>query len=232
MRKTYLLLITLVISLSLVGAGCITIGTSKSVDGGVFRSDDNGETWAQKVFVRKEKKKIIAINNVNVGTIVFHPENKEIIYLGTLEDGIYRSLNSGEQWENYGLNSGSFTTISIDPQTPNTVYTATGASILKTENDGQNWETIYLEPRNKKITSVNIDYYNPSMILASTSAGEIIQSTDYGETWTALNTIKYEVKKLYFNPTDTRIVYAVTSGQGLYRSTNGGKNWESLKAIG
>jgi len=228
MRKIHILIIALLVVLPLVGAGCISIRTSKTVDGGVFRSDDSGENWVQKVFIRQEKKKVISINNANIGTMVFHPDDKNIIYLGTLEDGLYRSKDRGEQWESFGLTSGSFATISIDPKTPTIVYTATGSSILKTSDDGQTWETIYLEPRNQKITSVNVDLYDPSRVFASTFAGEIIQSTDYGETWTTLSSIQLEINRLYLNPIDTRIIYAVTNGQGIYRSTNAGENWESL----
>lgn len=229
MRRTYLFLITFILIVPLLGAGCINLTTSKTVDGGIFRSDDSGETWSQKVFIRKEKKKTISINNVNVGMIVFHPTDKNIIYLGTLGDGLYRSKNAGEQWESFGINSGSYDTISIDPETPEIIYTATGSSILKTSDDGKSWETIYLEPRGQKIVSVNVDIYKPSQIYAATQDGEIVQSIDYGETWATLSSLAQAVKKLYINPKDTRIIYAVTgNNRGIYRSVNAGVDWNAL----
>lgn len=228
MPRSYLLLPAIIIILPLVGIGCINITTTKSVDGGVFRSDDSGETWAQKVFIRQEKKDIISINNANVGTIVFHPTDKNVLYLGTLESGVYLSQDQGEKWVQSGLKSGSFSTISIDPQTPSIFYTANGSSILKTSDDGVTFETIYLEPRGQQITSINIDSFDPSKVYASTQTGEIIQSTDYGENWSTIATLENGIKKLYINPQDTRIIYAVTEKNGIYKTTDGGKAWNLI----
>ncbi|MBU1074810.1 hypothetical protein KJ705_01895 [Patescibacteria group bacterium] len=228
MRKSYFFIIVLLLAFVVTGAGCISISSTKSVDGGVFRSDDSAETWAQKAFVRQEKKDTIAINNVNVITMLFHPDDEDTIYLGTERNGIWRTKNRGEQWEAFGITSGNYSTISIDPQSPEIVYTATGSTIIKTTDDGKNWETIYLEPRNQNIVSVNIDNYEPSRLLAATQDAQIIESADYGETWTTINPdipLKTTLKRLYINPSDTRVVYAVTFSDGIYKSTDKGANW-------
>ncbi|MFA6271544.1 MAG: hypothetical protein WC693_00355 [Patescibacteria group bacterium] len=228
MRKSLYLVILLLLSFGVTGAGCVSISSTKSVDGGVFRSDDSAESWMQKVFVRVDKKKTITLNNVNPTVMVFHPENKDIIYIGTDSNGIWRTMDRGETWTAFGVSSGNYSTISIDPLTPETVYTATGSSIIKTEDDGANWETIYLEPRSQLIVSVNVDYYDPSRIIAATQDGQIIESIDSGETWTTLNSdspLKTTIKRLYVNTSDTRIIYAVSLDQGIYKSTDKGSNW-------
>lgn len=228
MRKSYFSIIVLLFVFVLTGAGCISISSTKSVDGGVFRSDDSAETWTQKVFVRQEKKNTVAINNVNVMTILFHPDDEDTIYLGTEGNGIWRTKNRGEQWEAFGITSGNYSTISIDPQSPEIVYTATGSSIIKTTDDGENWETIYLEPRNQPVVSVNLDNYDPSRLIAATQDGQIIESIDYGETWTTLDStspLKTMIKRLYVNPSDTRVVYAVSLSDGIFKSTDKGSNW-------
>jgi photosystem II stability/assembly factor-like uncharacterized protein len=228
MRKPLLISILLLIAFSVTGAGCVTISSTKSVDGGVFRSDDSAETWMQKVFIRVEKKKNITLNNVNPTYMVFHPNDKNIIYMATDSNGIWRTKDRGETWTSFGISSGNYSSISIDPLLPETVYAGTGPSIIKTEDDGLNWETIYLEPRGQTIVSVNVDYYAPARVIAATQDGQIIESIDYGETWTTLNTenpLVTTLKRLYVNSKDTRIVYAVSVNQGIYKSTDSGKNW-------
>jgi photosystem II stability/assembly factor-like uncharacterized protein len=230
MRKRHFSIIVLLFVFVVTGGGCISFSSTKSVDGGVFRSDDSAETWVQKVFVRQEKKNTVAINNVNAKTILFHPDDENTIYLGTEGNGIWKTTDRGEQWTAFGVTSGNYSTISIDPLSPETVYTATGSSIIKTVDDGKNWETIYLEPRNQPIVSVNVDYYETSRLIAATQDGQVIESIDYGETWTTLETtspLKAIIKKMYINPSNTRIVYAVAN-TGIYKSTDKGNNWTSI----
>ncbi|MFA6391378.1 MAG: hypothetical protein WCW66_01310 [Patescibacteria group bacterium] len=235
MRKSLLYIFILLVSFTTIGAGCIKISSQKSFDGGIFRSDDSAETWLQKTFVSQDAKKTVTISNVNVKTMMFHPKDKNTIYIGTESNGIWRSKDKGESWQVFGVSTGNYSTISIDPLTPEIVYTATASSIIKTSDDGLNWETIYLEPRGQAIASVNVDYYEPSRLIASTLDGQIIESIDYGETWTTLNSespLNVIVNRLYINPIDTRIVYAVSVNQGIYKSVDKGSNWTLVTAEG
>ena len=51
-KKTTLILLILVSTIALMGAGCISFKGGSS-SGGVYKSEDNAETWIAKTFVEK-----------------------------------------------------------------------------------------------------------------------------------------------------------------------------------
>ncbi len=93
MRRKLFFLLIFVFLLPLLGAGCITVKTSKTIDGGVFRSDDGGETWMQKVFIRQEKKKVISLNIYGKESSGSQDFKKEIRQLADKKD-----LNADENF--------------------------------------------------------------------------------------------------------------------------------------
>src|SRR5262249_59047413 len=63
-----------------------------------------------------------------VTAIVVHPSNENIVYVGTAQGGLYRSLNGGTTWtalmdDAQSLAIGS---IAIDPLDPTTLFVGTG----------------------------------------------------------------------------------------------------------
>jgi hypothetical protein len=52
------------------------------------------------------------------------PRNSSRLYVGTVDKGVYMSLNSGESWTefNNGLDSMEITILTIDPKTPGCLY--------------------------------------------------------------------------------------------------------------
>lgn len=229
MTKTLFLIIAILVLVPLLGVGCVEFKTSASADGGIFRSNDKGETWIQKGFVRKEKKKEITIHHVATGTLLFHPLDPATLYLGTFGQGIFRGFERGERWEPLGIGTGVFLTISIDPKAPTTIYAGTGSTILKSSDDGKQWDTIYLDPRGQTITSVNVDPDDPSRIYASTNEGGVLFSADAGNTWSIRTTISPGIQRIILDPKNSRILYAILA-QGIMKSFDSGATWISLNA--
>ena len=64
--------------------------------------------------------------------IAVHPSNPDIVYLGTAQGGLYRSLNGGTTWT--PLMDSALTlaigAIAISPSDPTTIYVGTGESTL------------------------------------------------------------------------------------------------------
>lgn len=225
--RRLLIIIVILIAIPLLGASCINVKSSKTTDGGVFKSDDSGENWTQKVFIRQEKKNTVSINNESITSFTFDPENKDIIYLGTRDNGIYRTEDGGEVWKLF-KGGGEYSGISIDPETPQMIYLSTGATIYKTPDQGENWDNIYIDPNGKKIVSVLVDSYDSSRILALTGKGDLLVSTDWGDTWKVLYRLEQDTEKLFINPKDTRVMYATTSKKGILKSTDGGQTWNDI----
>ena len=113
-----------------------------TIDGGVYRTDDKGQTWNQK-------------NNglggqTDIRTVAIDPLNSNKVYAGAVGDNpkVYYSNNKGELWQilNDDL---TFTTISghsqlqIHPDNKNKVYAGTwGGGTFMSTDAGKNWDRL------------------------------------------------------------------------------------------
>jgi photosystem II stability/assembly factor-like uncharacterized protein len=149
----------------------------------------------------------VGINSGQVGgsgridCMEFHPTDPGIIYVGTPCGGLWRTNDGGSSWECLTdmLPTLGISDIDILPQEPNTIFICTGSRDVW-------WETY--------------------------SIG-ILKSEDAGVTWTETG-LHYElqqnmsVHELLINPANPLIMVAAT-GNGIYRSQNGGDNWTLIK---
>lgn len=125
-----------------------------SAAGGVYKSVDFGATWTA-VFDSTGVQ--------SVGAIAIHPDNPNILYVGTGEantatdsyegTGVYKSVDAGATWTHVGLpNSYHIGRVLIDPLRPETVYVAAMGKLFGTTNPerglyrsqdgGSNWELL------------------------------------------------------------------------------------------
>ncbi|MGB5402861.1 MAG: hypothetical protein WBN13_02705, partial [Robiginitalea sp.] len=80
-----------------VGTGETWTRNSVSIGCGLFRSRDGGTTWESLGLEHSER----------IASILVHPENPDIIYVGVLgalwsdsqERGVYKSADGGKSWE-------------------------------------------------------------------------------------------------------------------------------------
>lgn len=133
-----------------------------------------------------------------VFSIAINPANQGIMYAGSNTTGIWKTTNSGLNWvqSNTGLTNITVQTIAISTSNPNIVYCGT----------------------------------------SQTGAGAgMYKSTDAAATWTQINSGIVEtsiaIQAIAINPGNPDIAYiAVFDGvadspQGIYKTTNGGANW-------
>jgi hypothetical protein len=74
--------------------------------------------------------------NGRVTCVAVHPTNIDIVYVGTAQSGVYRTLNGGQTWTPL-LDSAltlAIGAITIDPVTPSTVFVGTGEGNLGLDN--------------------------------------------------------------------------------------------------
>jgi photosystem II stability/assembly factor-like uncharacterized protein len=95
-------------------------------------------------------------------------------------------------------------------------------------------------PEGGDVRALTYDPKNPDRILLGTSAGQLFQSTDRGNTWSRyadLGREDYVLDNIAFDPTDSKIVYiaawtmdTVNDGD-IFKSKDGGKSWNKLAAM-
>ena len=138
-----------------VGTGSDGIRSNVIVGKGIYKSKDAGNSWS---FVGLE-------NAGQIGSLLIHPENPEIVYVAAIgqpfrkseERGVYRTMNGGESWEKVLFLSDSVGAVDLEfaPDNPDIVYTAMwrgerkpwtiisgGAEdgIFKSSDGGNTWE--------------------------------------------------------------------------------------------
>lgn len=157
----------------------------------------------------------------SIGALAIDPKNSKIIYAGTGEsnmrnsvsigNGLYKSTDGGSNWTKIGLeNTEHIADIVIHPNNPNIVYVAAPGPLWSSSKDrglykstdgGKTFEKILYINENAGCADVAIDPQHPDTVYAST--------------W------EFRRKPYAFN--------SGGNGSGMWKSTDGGKNWKELK---
>lgn len=180
-----------------------------------------------------------------IRTIVFHPADSNVIFIGAASGGIWRSDNGGGWWYPLAdfMASLHVTSIVIDPTNASIMYAGTGeqnpgaggpggggsgnvpgAGIFKSSDGGGHWDQLSSTavPGFNFVGRVAHHPSQSGILLAATGSG-IYRTTNGGATWTqTLNgVVGYQVK---YHPTNPSRVLAGTS-RDFYLSTDGGQLW-------
>lgn len=218
-------------TLLLVGQGCIQVTGTKSggADGGVFRSADRGATWQQKssLAVVGQPRSFAGLN---VTTLALDPNDRKAVYAGTEDSGLFFSLDGGESWQHASsLGRVRVSSVAVSAGDKCTVFVGTGNKVMRSTDCTRTWENVYFDPRtDARIASVKVDHYNPSIVYAATSQGDLLKSGDSGGSWSPVNRFGNEVRQILLSAADSRVLYVVTKSKGLWKSVDAGATWTDL----
>lgn len=226
MKKKIVLLSTLLMTLTFVGASC---SRSSGSDGGVFKSADAGSSWERKIFVGQQKKKTLTIGSVDVEEIVIDKVTPDTMYMASKTDGIFKTTTAGEQWFRLNTPEDRIRDISLHPTDVNVLYATHGRNIIKSTTAGDAWETVFTDTDAAAVmTRVTVDPLNGNRIYAATSTGSILVSENQGGDWRVLYKVDEPVTSLVVHPSNSSVVYIVELESGLHKTTDGGKTWVNL----
>ena len=154
--------------------------TDKVGDGaGVFKSTDRGNNWTQ---INN------GLNSLETNVLAVDPNDSDVLYLGTDDDGIYKSINGGENWKKL-IPTASFGVgdIIVDPQDSNNIYMGT------------------------------VDYFRLSESRGVLGDFGVYKSTDGGTTWEEFNSGLNHLGVFSLELSEeNRILYAGTRAGGVY----------------
>lgn len=173
-----------------------------------------------------------------VNFVRFDPINSNIMWAGTPDGGLWKTINGGTSWS---TNTDQLTVIgcsdvAIDPTNTSIMYLATGDNdgsdtysigVLKSIDGGATWNTTGLNwtaSQGRTIGRLLIHPTNPQIVMAFSSAG-IYRTTNGGTTWTQ-PTGTFSCSDAEFKPGDPTTVYAC--GTSFKRSTDGGVTWTTV----
>ncbi len=182
---------------------------------GVYRSTDDGMTWAQ-------------VNQGMSLSITCVAVRGSSLYAGTRSGGIFLTTDDGTSWTHLSDCSGFIDALVV---TDTTIVASNGGSqghgpdgniFLSTDN-GESWTTI-----NSNLTNTNawaLAISGP-YIFAGTQGGGVFRTNNNGTSWTQVNSglSNDTVRALAANDTN---VFAGTQ-EGLSHSTDNGNSWSKI----
>jgi hypothetical protein len=213
-----------------------------TASGNLWKTTNAGTTW--KPIFDKE-------GSYAIGCVTLDPNNPNVVWVGTGEnnsqrsvafgDGVYKSLDGGQNWENMGLpESEHIGMIAVDPRDSNVVYVASQGplwrsggerGVYKTTDGGATWERVLFVSDDTGFNEVHMDPRNADVLYASSyqrrrhvytlvdggPESAIYKSTDAGATWRKLTEglPKVDMGKigLAVSPANPDFVYAVIEAQ-------------------
>jgi hypothetical protein len=192
-----------------------------------------------------------------VHTLVAHPLNPDIAWVGATNGGIWRTTNAtspSPHWtpQTDGMPSLSIGALELDPTdaTHQTllagigIFSSFGAGsaggaltgLLRTTNGGTSWTSITDPLLTQSISGVAA---RGSTLLAAAmapggSSGGLLRSTNTGASWTQISGLPLNglpagaVFDLVGDPSVPSLLYCAVKGDGIYRTVNTGLNWRKI----
>lgn len=248
--KEVLIGLVVIIVLSLVGGfvykqlgstlGNFGIGGGDDIklgpDGGIFISKDGGRTWASISMTEGSPIRENFVKTDAYGA-EFHSSDENRVFIGT-SGGFYSYNISTNALEVVGNISGMVQSIAIDPTNNERMYVATktgsGGTILKSTRT-DNFYEVYstLGPnsvRSDNVTLVRVDPQNTSIVYAGTQLGLLLESKDFGESWSVKKEFDEALRVLTIARQDSKVIYAVVGNSKIFKSVNSGETWQDISA--
>ena len=179
--------------------------------GGVFKTQDNGETW-MPIFDNEE---ILSISDVT-----YDPNNPDNIFVGTGDlnisgypvtgNGVFKSIDGGNSWNRTGLTeAGVIAEVGISKANSDIVYAASmglpfertaDRGLYKSIDGGNSWNHVFYLNDSTGVIDIEVHPEDPNIV--------------YAATWTRIRNNRESV---------------IQSDQtGVFKTTDGGISWKRL----
>lgn len=202
----------------------------------IVRSTDGGDSFETYFTIASNSKTGVA----DVLSIVFHPLVRDRVIVTTYLDGIFLNEKRVNNWTKIDFPPKKIYSFILDKSTPDNRIFASGVveengRLFRTDTGGNQWRAVYAEPGlNSLVSALTQHPKSPKIILAGTSMGTIVKSTDSGNTWRNVGQkIDGRISNFSFDSTKPSFTYMLSYQNKIYFSTDEGstwKNWEDEKA--
>lgn len=153
---------------------------------------------------RKLRRRTTTLKGENVNSTRYDPRHGRL-YAATHSNGVFVSEDLGKSWKeaNKGLHVRKTWTVELDPRRPATVYAGTQyGHLFRSDDSGGSWEEV-------------------------TGLFEAPGRRDWGIDW-GMGTTGLCIHTIKVDPKNGKRIFIVASGNGPYRSNDGGKTWKRL----
>ena len=147
------------------------VGAVWEKGGGLFRSDDEGDTWTR-----------IAAEEIT-DTVLTLAVYGTTLYAGTYDSGVFRSDDRGDSWTavNNGLTHREVPTLLAVNE--NTVFAGTQVGVFRTTDSGNSWVETNTGLTNTSVYDFEVVGNKIYANFYTNIGGKIVRSVDGGESW-------------------------------------------------
>jgi photosystem II stability/assembly factor-like uncharacterized protein len=172
-----------------------------------------------------------------ITAIVVDPTDSNILYVGSAQGGVWKTVDRGRHWQPLTDNAQSLAigALALDPSNHLVLYAGTGegnfsgdsyygSGVLATQTGGAAW-TMLATPTfaGNRFSRIVVSPGAPQRLLAATNGG-LYRSIDSGVTWARLANglpgADVAATDVAVDPTNPATAYAAFWGQGVYRTTD------------
>jgi len=223
----------------------LALKTWKAYDGYIKSQHDSRSTHGSWTFLGPTS---CAEGLGRLNAIAFHPSDPNVMYVGSSNGGVWKTINGGLSWSNVSPNIPllSIADVKLSPSNPNVVYILTGdgdpspeeieahgqteissIGILRSTDGGATWyPTGFSFEHPSAIIPIKL-LIHPSNVSIQYVASQngLYRTTDHWATWAIeLNQPTFDIE---FKPGNPDIMYAGSDNQ-MYKSTDGGDTWYNI----
>jgi photosystem II stability/assembly factor-like uncharacterized protein len=240
-----------------VGTGEADLRSDLALGKGMYKSTDAGKTWTS-----------IGLGETGqIGRIVVHPKNPDIVYVAALghaygpngDRGVYRSIDGGGHWTK-ALDLGpdvGVVDLALVPDRPDTLYATgwqarrepwteyapsqgAGSGLYKSTDAGRHWTRLQGKGLPTKqwgragvAVASGLGGKRVYALIGADDDNGLYRSDNAGESWVRVGTDRRITSRSWYfgrvtvDPQHPDTVYL--PNVGLYRSTDGGKNFDVLR---
>lgn len=207
--------------------------TEKVPVSNILKSIDGGVTWEAK---DKNPDKI-NLASVEIVSMAFNPYDGTTSYVGTLDDGILKTNDGGENWSLLNFPAEKVYGLVIDNVDSRIIY-ASGVwqgrgKIFKSTNGGTDWDEIYTAPSDGPLViSLTMSKKDSNLLFATTSDKQVIKSIDAGVSWKNIYSSQSPVEKIVLDSANDNLLYLNLANGTILRSIDGGNTMDiNLKDV-
>jgi len=199
-----------------VGYICGSMGT-------LLKTSDGGKSWSKiKTDITPSLNCIQALDDKNVYTA---------------RNELYHTKDGGTTWETAGLENVGSGIFDLHFVSQNTGFIAKNG-VMKSSDAGKTWtlkfdagadmEYYALNYNQLQFLDSNVGFCAGGKTYDGNSVGNLVKTTDGGETWTSLKMQMSQITNFRFLDANTGFVF--NFNQELWKTTDGGKNWTKVSS--
>ena len=178
-------------------------------------------------FDKEAASRSYAAGAAHVYTVEQSHSNPDVLYAGSANAGVWKSVDKGMSWLPLTPNMmiGTVKSLEIDYSNADIIYFGGGGQIYKSTDGGITWNPTgdaNFQSLNLTVNDLVMSPVDSMKLWAATSAG-LFRTDNAGATWTMLFNATWQ--ELEFQPGNPMVMYAIkqiTSRTEFYKSTDGG----------